>query len=142
MLAAEDVSPLFALGLAILTATLLLRIWRRGRRGAADMNTAAAPRLTADLKVTEWELRLHDAGRGAVAEVETRAAELRALADHAAREHDRLAAVLGELRGEAHAADAVTAVRLRRDLRMAGYSEPQVDVILAKDADGERRRAA
>ena len=141
MLAAEEVGPLFALGLAILTATLLLRIWRRGRRGAAGLNPAA-PRLTADLKVTEWELRLHDAGRGAVAEVETRAAELRTLADHAAREHDRLAAVLVELRGEATAADVVTAARLRRDLRMAGYSESQVDVILAKDVDGERRRAA
>ena len=147
-LALDSAGWLAPLGVAVLTLTLLRRYRVRTggktrRKPPAD--PAAAARDAVRETVGGWELRVHEAGRAAEASLGTRAAELSALADRADAAADRLR----DMPDEAAAVPPPDTVplpdgdeRVRRHLRQAGYDAAQVEVLLARDAPAERRRAA
>ncbi len=152
-LAIDPAGWLAPLGVAVLTFTLLRRYRVRmgGRRKAARkpaalVDPAAAVRTAVGESAGAWELRLHDAGRAAEASLETRVATLDALAERADAAADRLRNLSPSEGPQTiplpHASLPDGDERTRRHLRQAGYDDRQIDVILARDGDGERRRAA
>ena len=102
--------------------------------------------------VADAETRLHDTARDATAEVRHAAATLRALTDQAHEAADRVrashtASPSGD--GEAGVLPFPAEVTLpggdakvARHLRQAGYDDRQIAVMLGRDIEGERRRAA
>ena len=144
-LAIDAAGWLAPLGVAVLTFTLLrryrLRTTPRPKRRAAARSDAGSVREAIRESVGAWELRLHDAGRAAEASLNTRAAELGALTENADRAADRLRVVPGDAGCETHPLPEGEE-RVRRHLRQAGYDDRQIDVLLNRDAPGERRRAA
>ena len=147
-LAIDPAGWLAPLGIAVLSFTLLRRYRVRMKASAAATRGTNKDEDRSPIRdairesAGTWELRLHDAGRAAEASLNTRAAELGALAERAEDAALRLrtlpescedATVLPLPSGEE---------RVRLHLRQAGYDEGQIDVILARDGEGERRRAA
>ncbi|MEM9703797.1 MAG: hypothetical protein AAF907_15265, partial [Planctomycetota bacterium] len=84
-LAVDPATLLAPLGIAILTVTLLrryrLRTTPKGAKASRRADPTAAVRDAVRESAGAWELRLHEAGREAEASLNTRAAELSALAD-------------------------------------------------------------
>ena len=148
-LAMDAAGWLAPLGVAVLTFTLLRRYRlrttsrpkQRADAKAGAIDDAGPVRETIRETVGEWELRLHDAGRAAEASLNTRAAELGALTENADRAAERLRVVPDDVESDTLPLPAGDE-RVRRHLRQAGYDDRQIDVLLDRDAPGERRRAA
>ncbi|MFH5804100.1 hypothetical protein [Alienimonas sp. DA493] len=145
-LAIDPASLLAPLGIAVLTVTLLRRYRLKTtapRKAAAPSDPGVAVREAVRESAGEWELRLHDAGRAAEASLNTRAAELSALAERAETAAERLRVVgLPPEDADAPVTLPIGEERVRRHLRQAGYDDRQIDVILSRDGEGERERAA
>lgn len=146
-LAVDPTTLLAPLGVAVLTVTLLRRVRLRSKQAVPEKqdapatDPAAAVREAVRRSAGAWELRLHDAGRAAEASLETRAAELESLSD-------RAEAAAASLRSADLPEPPATLPlpggddRVWRHLRQAGYDDRQIAVLLDRDGEGERRRAA
>lgn len=142
-LAIDPASLLAPLGVAVLTVTLLrrYRLKTTPRKSARPADPITTVRDAVRESGGAWELRLHDAGRAAEASLNTRAAELDALTERAESAAERLRLVAPPAE-EAPVTLPIGEERVRRHLRQAGYDDRQIDVILSRDGEGERERAA
>ncbi|QDT38120.1 hypothetical protein [Stratiformator vulcanicus] len=134
---------------------LAVRMLRRARASAGRSKSespevgVSAARL--ERRITDRELRLHDYDRDVSGQIESRVALLKSLTERAERAADRIERLLdrstelglvhppeetseGDRRGNAYAVE----------LRLAGYSDAQVERLIASETDGNstQRRAA
>ncbi len=134
----------FSSGLALLALMLVASGWmlrRAARRPARAATERGVPQRADGVlrRIAEAEARLYDRDREAAAAYETRAAALRGLLgeidDAAQRLHD--AETDAVLPFSPHA-------RAARSLKQAGYSDAQVEKLLARESDpfGDRDRRA